>query len=625
MLMVITNFTSQTERKFYYSCDEKIFIDEVDNKFVIAYNAAGFSDIKSILLNDFKIKDVEWQHSNNICIVTIDASQQSIFKETLLKQKDVKSVQPLYVAERLEMCLTDEFVVTFNADVTQKEMDKLNRRYHVSVKQITDLYQLLSVPAGVDALEIANAYQESGLVEYSHPNFIAKIDKHQIPNDPYFVNQFYLHNTGQTMPNGHSGTSGADINAPEAWDLAKGSSDIIIAVLDEGVTSNHPDLPNTRQVRLSGSNFADGSPNDPSPTGDNNHGNSCAGVIAASHNSEGIAGIAPNCKIMPIRIFDSYGGGISSTDLANAITFAKNNGAHIISNSWGYYNSNKNLYPVIKNAIANATITGRGGNGCVVVFSSGNWANHVINDNGFVSFPSNVEVAGVLTVGASNRYDTQANYSATSDLNSSNNQIIDIVAPSHRAYSNQISGETGEAWTIDIPGDPGYNPVKDSDGGPLPVTGTILPSSGTNYLAYTGFFGGTSCSAPEIAGVAALILSRNPYLTQEQVANIISLTARKAGGYTYQTTSGISGGTWNAQMGHGVLNAYAAVQSACTTPIYIVNKSIGSREKVTSCSDVYIEDVTVRTSNGSLNVNTSKKVSISGSFYVKGGGIFSVQ
>lgn len=384
--------------------------------------------------------------------------------------------------------------------------------------------------------------------------------------------------------------------------------------MDQGVKSNHPDLPNSRVVWLDGSNFGDGDVNDPSPTGNDNHGNACAGVIAASHNNEGVVGIAPNCKIMPVRIFNSSGTGISSTQLADAITFAKNNGAHILSNSWGYNSSNPNLYPVIKNAIQDATTTGRNGKGCVVVFSAGNTANHVSGSNGYISFPSNVNVSGVLTVGASDRYDQQSNYSPTSNLSSSYNQIVDIVAPSHKAYSCQISTETFEAWTIDMTGSAGYNPVKDSDCGSLPVVGTRMPDSIGNYLAYTGYFGGTSCSCPEVAGVAALILSLNPSLTQQQVADIIESTVRKAGGYSYQTTSGIPNGTWNSQMGHGVLDAYAAIQAVCPT-VNFTNQDVTSNTTVTSCGNIHVENVFV-TDHSKLILDAAGKTTITSNFWV---------
>jgi subtilisin family serine protease len=574
--------------KYYYAYDEKMYLNEIENKFMVGFKKDDIANIKSL------INTVEVEFTNDsICILTLDNLQTKELRKTLLQTNGVKSVQPMYVTDDgLEMGMTDEFVVKFKSDISRQQKDEWIKKHPAVLKQETELYLIMSVSVDQDALEMANRYQLSGLVEYSHPNFIAKIETHSIPSDPYFVNQFYLHNTGQTF-NGHSGTAGADINAPEAWNITKGSSDVVIAVLDQGVTSNHPDLPNTRQVRLNGSNFADGSANDPSPTGDFNHGNSCAGVIAASHNSEGVAGIAPNCKIMPVRIFDSDGDGISSAQLAAAITFAKNNGAYIISNSWGYNSGNPNLYPVIVDAISDATTNGRGGKGCVVVFSAGNTAAHVQGNNGYVQFPSNVNVQGVLTVGASDRYDEQSDYSPTSNLSSSYRQIVDIVAPSHRAYSCCISTESFECWTIDMPGTAGDNTWKRTGDCYAALNGTTFPNSGTNYHAYTGYFGGTSCAAPEVSAVAALILSVNPSLTQQEVANIIESTAKKAGGYNYQITSGISNGTWNSQMGHGVLNAYAAVQSVCAYP-YRVSGIFYNDKTINYCGDIRAGSVFVK-------------------------------
>jgi hypothetical protein len=388
------------------------------------------------------------------------------------------------------------------------------------------------------------------LTRFSHPNFICKSEINSIPNDPYFNKQFYLHNTGQIVNDGHSGTNDADIDALEAWNITKGNYDIIIAVLDEGVTSNHPDLPNTRQVRLNGSNFHFGNPNNPSPTDNQNHGNACAGVIAASqNNNQGITGIVPNCRIMPIRMI-----GASAQKHADAIKFAWENGADILSCSWTFESDNPNLVPVIKDAIIEATTQGRNGKGCVVAFASGNNE----NQNGIIKFPSNVEVDGVITVGASDRYDLQAQYSPTSDPESGNNQIIDIVAPSHRAYSNQISTETWEVWSIDIPNSSGYNTAHRNDGGSLPLIGEVLPSSGTNYLSYTGRFGGTSAACPQVSAVAAMLLSINPLLTQQEVFSIIKSTADDVGPYDYRL------GRCD-ELGSGRLNACKAALEAIST------------------------------------------------------------
>lgn len=339
------------------------------------------------------------------------------------------------------MGVTNEILIRFYPGVTIQDQKKLHEEFHIKVAKTTKIYQKLIIPKGEDGLEIANQYYETGLVEFSTPDFIAEGKYFQvIPNDTYFGNQITCHNIGQTFTDGHNGTYDADIDAPEAWEITTGCSNVVIAVLDQGVTSNHPDLPNTRQVRLNGSNFGDGNANDPSPTGNDNHGNACAGIISATmSNNQGISGIAANCHIMPIRLPEN----LDPELVADAIQFAVDNGADILSNSYGY----RGVHPVITTAINYAVNNNR-----VVVFAAGNNAEHSENNDGFVAFPANVNISTVLTVGASGRYDNQANYSPTSSL-------IDIVAPSNRSMPWQsITGETYEMWSIDIPDNAGYNP-----------------------------------------------------------------------------------------------------------------------------------------------------------------------
>jgi subtilisin family serine protease len=562
IVLFAMSFAYVNNAKFYYAYDEKIILNEVNDKLVIRFNENKKSNKEKIsVYSDIIDKKIEWKDDSTL-ILTINPSEKELFKDKVLKQSDVSSCNYVYkINTGLEMGITDEIVVKFREGISQKEIEKLHNKYEVKVIKTTDIFQLLKVPSHLDALEIANKYQESGLTVFSHPDFICEIEMHQIiPNDTYFGNQFALNNTGQVFTDGHSGVVDADIDAPEAWTVTRGSNNIIIAVLDEGVTSNHPDLPNTRQVRLNGSNYGDGDPNNPSPTLNGNHGNSCAGVIAATqNNNQGISGIAPNCRIMPIRTQ-----GATTAEVADAIDFARLNGAHIISCSWGYVSTNPNLIPAIRDAIITATTLGRNGLGCVVVFSASNTADHPIGDDGEIRFPGNVNVAGVLTVGASDRNDVQAVYSPTSNPASPENQIIDIVAPSHRAFSSQIPTETNEVWTIDIPNSNGYNPVHEHDGpyGILPAIGSILPNTGTNNLSYTARFGGTSNSCPEVAAVAALILSINPNLSQQEIFNIITNTADKVGGYVY--TNGRSN-----ELGFGRLNANRAV-----TQTLLTNKSI---------------------------------------------------
>jgi subtilisin family serine protease len=557
LLIVITGFlflllssAITEEGKYYYAFKEKVFLFPKKNTLLVKYSdgidkAEAEEFIKKEVPSGFKVK---WHNPQTVEITTGSEEIANALRKKLESNNGVSTCQPFYILkDGLDMGVTDEVLIRFYPGISEEQKAELIKTFDTEVVKTTKIYQKLRVKKGVDALKVANKIYESGLVEFSTPNFISYPELHQIiPNDTYFSKQITCHNTGQTFTDGHSGTNDADIDAPEAWGITTGCSDIVVAVLDEGVTSNHPDLPNSRQVRLNRSNFADGNANDPSPTGNNNHGNACAGVIAATmNNNQGIAGIAPECKIMPVRIFNSDGSGILTDSLASAIQFAVDNGVNILSNSWGYPSSNQNLHPVIVTAINYAL-----NNNCVVIFSAGNTANHTDNNNGYVQFPANVNISGVITVGASDRNDYQANYSPTSSL-------IDIVAPSHKAYPCQISGETFEMWTIDIPGDNGYNSWHESGicYNP-PQIGEVLPNSGTNYQSYTTRFGGTSHSCPVVAGVAALILSVNPDLSYMDVFNILTSTADKVGGYTY------SNGRCN-QLGYGRVNAYAALKAVC--------------------------------------------------------------
>lgn len=455
VLGIIVSFAARPAQEpvaFYYAFSEKIPLVRVPNKVTLRYANAPVQEQATAKLRGMAATArVKWHDARTATITTATAAELSNLLQAGKEQVDVITSSPVYAlaaAPKGEMVVTDEFAVKFRSVASADQVAALAKKTRSKVKWTVSGLSVLTVPKGSDALAIANLYQESGLVEFAHPNFLEEIVLHQTafpiyPNDEFFGRQFYLYNTGQVIADGHTGTRGADIKAPEAWAVTKGNACITIAVLDNGVSANHPDLPNARQIRLNGSNFADGDPNDPSPRGTRAHGNECAGIIAATQgNGEGISGVAPNCKIMPIRIFNTNDSGIPAADLARAILFAKNNGADIISSSWGYgTTTNPNHIPAIVDAIGQSTATGRNGKGCIVAFSSGN--------DKVVAFPSSVTISGVLTVGASDRNDYKAVYSATSNPGSGDNQLIDIVALSHRAYPNQIADETFEVWTMD--------------------------------------------------------------------------------------------------------------------------------------------------------------------------------
>ncbi len=530
MLLLFPSLSFRCENLFYYTGDEKNVLVPLPTKRAI-YNPAVTltNDNNDVMRIGARVRI--WNQP--------DKSNPDETQGRIRKCEGGELSLPIFlVNNEIEVVMLPEILV--RTKVATYDMSSMCHKYNLKLVKNTHLYQKYSIPADSDVINIANEIYESGDFDFAYPNLFCPAELHAyIPNDPYFQYQITCHNIGQTINDGHSGSIDADINAPEAWEITRGVPSIVVAVFDEGVTSNHPDLPNTRQLRLNGSNFGSGNPNDPSPINNANHGNSCAGVIAATmNNNEGIAGIAPNCKIMPLR-WDKTS---APEDMADGIDFAVENGANIISCSWGYSSSNSTLHPVIKTAIENAI-----NQNVVVIFAAGNTANHPLSNDGFVTFPANANIADLITVGASDRYDMMAAYSPKSPL-------IDVVAPSHRAYPSQVTGETFEMWSLDIPGNAGYNP-NHYDRIAYVALNEILPSSGTNYLSYTGRFGGTSHSCPVVAGVVALMLSVNPLLSPTDVNNILKTTCDKVGGYTY------TNGKCN-EMGYGRVNAYEAVVEA---------------------------------------------------------------
>lgn len=144
--------------------------------------------------------------------------------------------------------------------------------------------------------------------------------------------------------------------------------------------------------------------------------------------------------------------------------------------------------------------------------------------------------------------------------------LIDLTAPSNTNYWCYSTTESFNVWTLDIPGAQGYNPhyVISNTNDPNWCTSQLpsgasyeeLPATGNNHLSYTGRFGGTSAATPQVAGVAALMLSVNPALTVAEVHDILLNTADKVGGYFYTWY----GHSW--ELGHGRLNAFGAVKEA---------------------------------------------------------------
>jgi len=555
MFILILAIITYSQTNFFYSRGKKIPISEDSNAIVIKFKEGTTpTALNTILNNEDALQDLKsFSFQQARLFYKASLKSQTNVNQIINRLKDISEVEKIdhvYILGGVEAIPFDHFLVKFKPSVDRVQIEALNEQHNVEIVEtrvsIPNLYRLrLTSNSDLSVVDMAKLYYESLPAEWSKPDFIVPVELNGIPNDTYFSNQYYLHNTGQT-----GGVTDADIDAPEAWDITKGSSSIAIAVIDCGVCP-HEDLPSDRI--LPGYDYCYVPDNDPSPGGNNAHGMAVAGIIAASgNNSLGISGIAPECKIIPVRIFDDRGNGVGSGYDAEAIDFAWQNGADIISNSWTFkLVEDPDYYPEVRDAIERAFDYGRDPDGagpltprgCVVVFATGNNAGRDYS-YGFVEFPANVP--GVIGVGAIDKSNNIQYYSPRDDE-------VDIVAPSGLIIL-RTGFMPGDVWSLDIPNQPGYNP---GDFGIDPPDEfkhyTWDPPGGDAYPPgnYTAHFSGTSAACPQVSGVIALILSINPDLTHNQISSA---------GFLEHIVDDLGAYGWDNDFGWGRVNAYKAVK-----------------------------------------------------------------
>jgi subtilisin family serine protease len=251
------------------------------------------------------------------------------------------------------------------------------------------------------------------------------------------------------------------IEALEAWDIVTGSQQIVIAVIDSGIKLTHPEF---EGHLVSGYDYSN---NDAVPDDDSGHGTHVAGIIAAaSDNGEGIAGVCPNCALMPVKVLDENNLG-SWAQLAKGIIFAVDHGARILNLSLGSTTHSETLASAIDYAVQS---------GALVIAAAGNFN----SDAPF--YPASLE--GVIAVGATTQKGLRW---SKSDFGT----YIDLVAPGELIYST----------------------YHDFD---------------NVYHGYT-YMSGTSMAAPFVSGVAGLLLSVAPILSAEDVQEALILGAEDLG------------------------------------------------------------------------------------------------
>lgn len=450
-------------------------------------------------------------------LLPLDVASQST---SVLRESGI--LMPVFGFGEDKLFLTDTIIVRFDEDKSEADIAHvLNAAGAISHKALLGPPNLYScrLPAGRISETAALSYTiaQHPDVRYAEPNWLALV-KHNSA-DPFYGQQWGLHNTGQPLCDPVPRiVSDSDVDAPEAWEITVGSTNILVAVLDNGVEWDHPDLASSMGATHVWYDAVDDDA-DPRPSPGDYHGTSIAGIIAAvQSNSLGVTGVAPGSRVMPVRIAQGSGGEwVMEIEWAvNGIGWAWQKGASVLNLSWSM-----GTPPLsIRDALTTALTSGRSGKGCVVVVASGN------NDGAISDFPANMPE--LFTVGASSPADERKSPTSVDGetyWGSAYDEPLDCVAPGVKIYTTDHTGSKGKS---------------------------------TND--YNCRFNGTSAAAPFASAIAALVLSVDSELLQQEVVAIMTKSAERVGGYSYAHLK--TNGVWDKEMGYGRLNAHRAVAMA---------------------------------------------------------------
>ncbi len=374
---------------------------------------------------------------------------------------------------------TSQYIVGFRAGVAASTRASVAAAHaaHVLPARLGQIRAELVITDAAGARSLA----ADPRVRYVEPNGLLHADSlPSSPTDPLFNQLWGLRNTGQTV-NGTAGTAGADIGAVQAWQHGTGSSSVIVADIDSGMLTSHPDLAANVWVNP-GENCtgcrSDGVDNDGNgyvddwqgwdfvnednrPDDQAGHGTHTAGTIGATgDNGIGVIGVDPHVSLMPLKFISANGTG-TNADAIQAILYAADNGARVINSSWGGGSYSQALTDAIAQADAH---------GVLYVASAGNSA----SDAAF--YPAATDLPNVISTAATDQTDDLAWFSTFGDT-------VDLAAPGQETLSTITSG--------------GY-----------------------------GYASGTSMAAPHVTGSAALLFSQHPSATPETIKALLFATAQ---------------------------------------------------------------------------------------------------
>lgn len=383
-----------------------------------------------------------------------------------------------YAKARAAESVPGQFVIMTSEEGSALKIDGLQESLGVKiVSRIRDnMFLVQSVGEDQKAFQ---DLKQNPLVQIVEPNYIYRASK--LPNDPGLEKLWGLRNVGLKDSKGTKGVTGVDIGVEKAWDIATGSKKIVVAVIDTGVDFKIPDLKNnawTNEAEANGqpgvdddgNGFVDDihgydfANNDADPTDDHGHGSHCSGTIGAEGNDgKGLVGVNWNVSIMAVKFLSSGGSG-SLADAVKSIDYARKMGANVLSNSWGGGGPSE----ILRKAIEDTRDAGE-----LFVAAAGNDS----SDN-----------------------DRRAAYPASYDIEN----IISVAAVDNRGELAYFSNWGLKSVHVAAPG--------------VNILSTV--PKGTDY------YSGTSMATPHVSGVAALVWSAFPEMSNTELKTRLLSTAR---------------------------------------------------------------------------------------------------
>ncbi len=363
-----------------------------------------------------------------------------------------RALLALFFAASVRLCGADEYaagevLIRFKESIASQEIAAFEKAESLTLlKEIQTIkVRLYQLPQDVDVKAAVVRFGQNPIVDFAEPNYSRGLSA---VNDPYYPNQWSLHNAGQRV-NGVSGPAGIDIRWPEAMALFKGITPVAVAVIDGGVAIDHPEilanafvnsaelygLPGVDDDRngylddFSGYDFY---AQDAEALDEFGHGTLVASIIAGvSNNGIGGTGISPSAKIMSLRVLNQFGrGGVPKfarvSDVALALDYALRNGAKIVNLSLG-----GSAFSSTELLILRALDSG----GVLVVAAAGNGGDDGIGDNNDITpfYPASYDVGNLIAVAAQDRSGGLAPFSNYGV------QKVHIAAPGTQIFGADIT------------------------------------------------------------------------------------------------------------------------------------------------------------------------------------------